>query len=586
MKKEKRFLACFLALVLVATLLPAPVADSAGKIATYGGTSYSTDYTTWRQGDPAWGKLTIGDLHTMAGSGCLITSISILMCLSGAYSPVSFNPGVFRDWLEYKGYISHSSLRSADASLGYGNMTAVTSPRFYYVNQVWFTTTTTTADICSKIDSLQAKGYYVVARVKNSGHFVPVARTEGEDAVLYDPGYYRKSMLSDYNGTIGGLLYFRANTNGEDTILPLFANPIAPTVTALSSLYGDGDNISVSWKDARYATHYNVYVDAKAEKGTWTSNYKTYFYADSPFSLDALPAGEYRLKVQSANGHNWTYADSGYQTFTVKRDSCTVTYYANGGKVSVSSVLMTQGDLYDLPTPTLSGSAFLGWYTSGGALVTSSTKMTAEKAHTLTAKWSKTGVGFTRSATYQDTFQDINSSDWFYPSVASVYAYGFMNGTEPNQFSPSGEVTAAQAITLAARLNQLYLTGKGSFSGGSPWYQPYVSYAQKKKIITAVPKDLNVSITRADFAKMMAAALPEAALPAVNTVASGAIPDVSTSASYAAAVYRLYRAGVLGGRDASGSFLPDQPITRSEAAAALVRIADPNLRVLFTMDKS
>ncbi len=54
------------------------------------------------------------------------------------------------------------------------------------------------------------------------------------------------------------------------------------------------------------------------------------------------------------------------------------------------------------------------------------------------------------------------------------------------------------------------------------------------------------------FASVLAAALPSEALTAINTIADGAIPDVSYSAYYADAVYLLYRAGVLTGSDTAG----------------------------------
>ena len=55
------------------------------------------------------------------------------------------------------------------------------------------------------------------------------------------------------------------------------------------------------------------------------------------------------------------------------------------------------------------------------------------------------------------------------------------------------------------------------------------------------------------------------------------------SASYADAVYTLYRAGVLTGSDDAGSFRPNTTIRRSEAAAIVTRMADPDLREQFTL---
>ena len=80
--KRKRILAWVLTLVLLLGIFPLPMASAAGT-STYQGKTYSTDYTTWRQADPAWGSTALGDLHTMAGSGCLVTSIAILMCHAG-----------------------------------------------------------------------------------------------------------------------------------------------------------------------------------------------------------------------------------------------------------------------------------------------------------------------------------------------------------------------------------------------------------------------------------------------------------------------------------------------------------------------
>ena len=50
MKQNQRVLSAFLALVMLLTLLPLPMAGAAGT-AVYNGVTYSTDYTTWQQGE-------------------------------------------------------------------------------------------------------------------------------------------------------------------------------------------------------------------------------------------------------------------------------------------------------------------------------------------------------------------------------------------------------------------------------------------------------------------------------------------------------------------------------------------------------
>ncbi|MGN0798444.1 MAG: InlB B-repeat-containing protein, partial [Christensenellales bacterium] len=84
-------------------------------------------------------------------------------------------------------------------------------------------------------------------------------------------------------------------------------------------------------------------------------------------------------------------------TVNYSRPSYTVTFDPNGGElsttggggVSPSSKTVKLGDNYgDLPTPTRTGYSFIGWQTTGGTVVTSTTQNTTIGDHILTAKWS------------------------------------------------------------------------------------------------------------------------------------------------------------------------------------------------------
>ena len=48
-------------------------------------------------------------------------------------------------------------------------------------------------------------------------------------------------------------------------------------------------------------------------------------------------------------------------------------------------------------------------------------------------------------------------------------------------------------------------------------------------------------------------------------------------------IYTFYRAGILTGSDAAGTFHPASTIVRSEAAAILVRMYDASYRVNITL---
>ena len=190
---------------------------------------------------------------------------------------------------------------------------------------------------------------------------------------------------------------------------------------------------------------------------------------------------------------------------------------------------------------------------------------------------------FTAQASYTPgQFTDVAESAWYAENVRTAYEYGLINGQSATTFAPDSQLTVAEAVKLAASLHSIYHTGSADFTPSTPWYQTYVDYALQNGILTAARSDYNSPASRAVFASVLAAALPEEALSAINTVADGAIPDVSMSTSYADEVYLLYRAGVLTG-DSTGRFLPDNTIKRSEAAAIVTRMADPSLRQSITL---
>jgi hypothetical protein len=96
---------------------------------------------------------------------------------------------------------------------------------------------------------------------------------------------------------------------------------------------------------------------------------------------------------------------------------------------------------------------------------------------------------------------------------------------------------------------------------------------------------VTVKATRAQFAAILAAALPSDALPAINHVEAGEIPDVVGTESYGAAVYLLYNAGILTGSDEYGTFNPNSNIMRSEVATIVTRMAKTDVRKMFTLSE-
>ena len=180
-------------------------------------------------------------------------------------------------------------------------------------------------------------------------------------------------------------------------------------------------------------------------------------------------------------------------------------------------------------------------------------------------------------------FRDVAADAWYYGDVKGAYETGLINGMDATTFEPESNMTYAQAVKLAACMNQKYNTGSVTLTNGSPnWWDSYVTYAKEKNIINK-DYDWNSNATRAGYAEIFAKALPDEALKGKNSIADGYIPDVSISHPQATAIYKLYRAGILAGNDEIGTFSPERSIKRSEVSAILTRMMDESARKELTL---
>lgn len=183
-------------------------------------------------------------------------------------------------------------------------------------------------------------------------------------------------------------------------------------------------------------------------------------------------------------------------------------------------------------------------------------------------------------------FTDVPAGAWCAANVQTAYEYGIMGGKTAERFDADGSLTTAQTIVMACRMNSQYYGRTIALDEApDPWYQPYLDYAEKNGIVWQFD-NYDTAISRADFAVILHSALPKTALNTISSIETDAIPDVQSSASYADAVYALYRAGVLTGNDTRGTFAPDSSISRGAAAAIISRMVDPSLRKAITLEKN
>ncbi len=192
---------------------------------------------------------------------------------------------------------------------------------------------------------------------------------------------------------------------------------------------------------------------------------------------------------------------------------------------------------------------------------------------------------FKAQRSYRTMFDDVSETAWYANSIVKVYELGLMNGKSTCQFAPNGNITLAETIALAARMHATYHGNKIYLTEGE-WYASYIRYALQNDMLEAAGIDLQnptEQIPRDLFAQILYTALPTEEYTAINTIADGAIADVSAQESDGKIIYTLYAAGVLRGSDASGRFLPTSFITRAQGAAIMVRMVDASQRQHFVL---
>lgn len=182
-------------------------------------------------------------------------------------------------------------------------------------------------------------------------------------------------------------------------------------------------------------------------------------------------------------------------------------------------------------------------------------------------------------------FSDVPSNAWYAQDVAAAERSGILQGTGNGRFSPDGNLTLAQAITMAART---YAYERGETipkTGGSTWYSDFLQYASDKGIcaIGEFGAAYDNFCNRLTMAKLFARVVPESTATQRNDVTT--LPDVQ-SVSENQAVFTLYQLGILTGSDKYGTFHPYQYIKRSETAAILNRVLDPDMRKSFTLEEA
>lgn len=155
-----------------------------------------------------------------------------------------------------------------------------------------------------------------------------------------------------------------------------------------------------------------------------------------------------------------------------------------------------------------------------------------------------------------------------------IIRYPIMNGISKDKFSPNGSLTRAQAAMIISRID-LGKDPVGEYSSFSDvdqemWYADAVGYMEKNNYISGYKDGTfkpNKKISRAEFAALVSRYL--------NLGASGDITfrDVKENDWYYNPIAQMVSGGYMNGKS-TNKFDPNKAITRAEALAVLVKVAN------------
>ncbi len=179
-------------------------------------------------------------------------------------------------------------------------------------------------------------------------------------------------------------------------------------------------------------------------------------------------------------------------------------------------------------------------------------------------------------------FDDVHPTDWFFKGVYVSNQYNMMGGMSNTVFSPNTKLTVAQAITLASRLHAHY-NNQIITSTEDKWYDPYISYARKHKLLPTAYLSLSDPdkkvANRYEAAYLFFAVLKDTGK--IEYISDASIPDYSEiPVEYRESVMRMYFAGIITGMG-DGSFSGKESLTRGQAATIMMRILDETQRVAY-----
>ena len=202
------------------------------------------------------------------------------------------------------------------------------------------------------------------------------------------------------------------------------------------------------------ANTYTVSFDANGGTGVGSSSTVTYgseYNLPTPTKTGYTFAGWYIGQNRIASTGTWSFTSNYDLVAAWTPNTYTITFDANGGTVSSSSMSATYNAAYTLPTPTRSGYTFAGWY-NNNTNVTNGT-WTYTSNITLTARWTANRYTITLNAnggTVSSSTVSVTYDQAFTLPAPTRVGYTFNGWYNGNTKVESGTWRSASNLTLTA----------------------------------------------------------------------------------------------------------------------------------------
>lgn len=179
-----------------------------------------------------------------------------------------------------------------------------------------------------------------------------------------------------------------------------------------------------------------------------------------------------------------------------------------------------------------------------------------------------------------DKFTDVPADAWYKEELAYAVYNGYISGTSATTFSPEGNITRGQFVTILGRMLKVdtgaYTSSKFTDVDASSWYGPYVAWAASEGYVNGTSSTTFApgnNITVEQMGTILANYIHKSGVVLTGTTPQEQYADANTISGWAKDNMELMALYNLLPVDEKGNVSPRKAATRAEAAVSLVRLA-------------